>query len=45
MAKTAREFDLAQTKSNIILQGNAITHSDDLYTWLYGMKVGSIKKT
>jgi hypothetical protein len=45
MTRTAREFDFAQTKSNTILQGNAITHSDDLNTWLFGMKMGLINKT
>jgi hypothetical protein len=41
----AKEFDLAQTESSTILQGNAITHSDNLNAWLYGVKVGSINET
>jgi hypothetical protein len=45
MTRTAREFDLAQTKNNRILQGNAFTHSDNLKAWLHGMKVGSITET
>jgi hypothetical protein len=42
--RTARDFDLAQNANNKILQGNAVTHSDNLNAWLYGMKVGSISK-
>jgi hypothetical protein len=45
MARTAKDFDLAQTENNAILQGNAFTHSDNHNTWLYGMKVGSKNKT
>jgi hypothetical protein len=44
MTRTAREFDLAQTKNNTILQEKTITHSDNLNAWLYSMKVGSINK-
>jgi hypothetical protein len=44
MTRAAREFDLAQTEKNAILQGNAFTHSDALNAWLYGVKVGSTNK-
>jgi hypothetical protein len=45
MTGTSREFDLAQPENSTILQGNAITDSDDLNTWLFGMKVGLINET
>ena len=45
MKPPAKEFDLAQTESSTILRGNAITHSDNLNAWLYGVKVGSINET
>ncbi len=45
MTRTARDFDLAQTKNNTTLQGNVISHSDNLNTWLYNVKVGSINET
>jgi hypothetical protein len=45
MTRTARKFELAQTKNNAILQGNTITHSDNLSAWLYSMKMRSINKT
>ncbi len=45
MTRAAREFDLAQTKKNTIIQVNAIIHSDDLKAWLYGVKLGSVNET
>jgi hypothetical protein len=44
MTRIAKEFDIAQTENNAILQGNAINHSDNLNAWLYSMKVGSINE-
>jgi hypothetical protein len=44
MRRTARDFDLAQIKKSAFLLGNAVTHSDDLNTWLYGANVGLITR-
>jgi hypothetical protein len=42
--ESAKTFDLEHEK-NKTMTIKAITHADNLSTWLYGMKVGSIKET